>query len=352
MKVLVYGPTIGHGSFARVTAGMASGLKTNGCLAGIISVDDDEDDIADPCDVQPDVTVIVGPPAAVHSMRRTGIGVRGERLYLLPPNSTWVSEDIVRSVWNHVTGFIAPSSWAHEILSAQITKIMGISKPVHLWHHGVSDAFVPNKPASDFQGRGYDREEFDVLHLASTPMERKGTGLLLDAWEELVSANAIGDKPMLTVSADGVSRVASELLRRRTVRNLGRLNLSDIDMANLYASYHVVVQPSRGEGFGMIPLEASCCGVPVVATECTGHADHMPGCAGSMIIPHGPLSPIDDGPGAMAPSVSVHDIAFAIEQSYKGWRTLSRAAMRQADARRDEWSWDSVTSRWLESIGE
>jgi len=45
---------------------------------------------------------------------------------------------------------------------------------------------------------------------------------------------------------------------------------SEDEMAALYRAAHVYVQPSYGEAFGLAPLEALACGVPVVATAWGG----------------------------------------------------------------------------------
>ena len=99
----------------------------------------------------------------------------------------------------------------------------------------------------------------------------------------------------------------------------------------------------------MTPLEARACGVPVVATECTGHSQgHVRG-RGVIVVPHGDLSPIDDGPGAVAPSVSSEDILKALHAAYDQWAGLAWAAQAGAEKVRKDWSWDAVTTRWLES---
>jgi len=44
------------------------------------------------------------------------------------------------------------------------------------------------------------------------------------------------------------------------------------------AAYHAadcVVHPSKSEGFGLVPLEALCCGIPVIAPAVTGLADYL-----------------------------------------------------------------------------
>ena len=41
---------------------------------------------------------------------------------------------------------------------------------------------------------------------------------------------------------------------------------------DLYASAHCYLQPSRGEGFGLQPLQAMCQGLPTILTDAHGHA--------------------------------------------------------------------------------
>lgn len=49
-------------------------------------------------------------------------------------------------------------------------------------------------------------------------------------------------------------------------------HLSDADEQALYASIHCYVQPSRGEGFGLQPLQAMAQGIPTILTDAHGHA--------------------------------------------------------------------------------
>ena len=44
---------------------------------------------------------------------------------------------------------------------------------------------------------------------------------------------------------------------------------SDSNMASVYSAMDVLLNPSLGEGFGITPLEAQACGVPVIATQFT-----------------------------------------------------------------------------------
>lgn len=48
--------------------------------------------------------------------------------------------------------------------------------------------------------------------------------------------------------------------------------ISDDEEVDLYASAHVYLQPSRGEGFGLQPLQAIAQGCPTILTDAHGHA--------------------------------------------------------------------------------
>jgi glycosyltransferase involved in cell wall biosynthesis len=51
--------------------------------------------------------------------------------------------------------------------------------------------------------------------------------------------------------------------------------LTDREIAEVYLAMDGFVFPSRGEGFGLPPLEAMSCGIPVVGTAATGMKEFM-----------------------------------------------------------------------------
>jgi glycosyltransferase involved in cell wall biosynthesis len=104
---------------------------------------------------------------------------------------------------------------------------------------------------------------------------------------------------------------------------------------------HIVVQPSRSEGFGLVPCEALCCGTPIVATSCTGHSAYLSGAVpGHIEVEHGPYAPIDDYPGATAPTVSEDAIAEALVRASGNWMELAEDALRCAPAFAQAWTWE------------
>jgi glycosyltransferase involved in cell wall biosynthesis len=132
-----------------------------------------------------------------------------------------------------------------------------------------------------------------------------------------------------------------------------RLDATPVRLAETYAAHHVVCQPSRGEGFGLCPLEALACGVPIVATACTGHSEWFtPQLQGAVKVEHGPDAPIDDGPGAMAPTVEPDAIAAALSAAYTHWDSLNQAAAAAAAHVREHWAWSAQLAPLMREFAE
>jgi glycosyltransferase involved in cell wall biosynthesis len=218
----------------------------------------------------------------------------------------------------------------------------------------VHEDFRPAEPRALFGQDHPPADGFSVLHTSTSDRERKGTVALLKAWGELLFARRLPrdsmltlllDRPAAAVLYDQLEDAGYELPSR--VRIMSRLgNESGAEprvMANWYGGQHVICQPSRGEGFGMVPLEARASGVPIVATSCTGHSEHISETSvgeGIIVVKTGELAPMDDVPGAMAPALAPNDVADALEQAYACWGALHEGAMSNADRVREQWSWE------------
>jgi glycosyltransferase involved in cell wall biosynthesis len=96
----------------------------------------------------------------------------------------------------------------------------------------------------------------------------KNLELLVRAWGVLRP----GDRPPLVLSgpewrADTpLARLARELGVEESVHFSGDVH-DDVALACLYSGAALVVQPSLAEGFGLPPLEAMACGVPVLSSD-------------------------------------------------------------------------------------
>ncbi|MFI0481199.1 glycosyltransferase [Actinomadura sp. 9N215] len=169
---------------------------------------------------------------------------------------------------------------------------MGVpSDRVRVVPYGVDPAlFTPEGPHTREGGGGRDRHRLVVL---SRLVERKGVDTAIRALAHLPDAELV----VAGGPAHGGPDDAPEIRRLRTVARdagvagrvefLGRLPRADVPA--LLRSASVVVTLPRYEPFGMVPLEAMACGVPVVASAVGGHLDTVAdGVTGVLVPPRDP----------------------------------------------------------------
>jgi mannosyltransferase len=123
---------------------------------------------------------------------------------------------------------------------------------------------------------------------------QKGTDLFVDAMIALLPEHPRW-RAVICGRANAEHRAFEEELKTRIARN----GLSDriafmgevLDILPWYQAIDLYVAPSRNEGFGLTPLEAMACGVPVIASDAGAYAE--------MIVPAvtGEVVPAGDGEG-------------------------------------------------------
>jgi glycosyltransferase involved in cell wall biosynthesis len=345
-RVRVYGQFTGNDSWSRVAAGMALGLSSNGALADTCPIRDAFDGATLETGANAEVAIYVGSPECVGVLRKAG--EHRERLAFVAANSSWLPPEMMRDICRCATGIVAPSTWSQQVVWNQ-----GAGLACYLWQHGVDDVFAPSP------GPVWEPPHWTVLHMASTSMERKSTKLLIEAWSACMMKGYFRDaKLVLVLSGDkqSVARKVFEESKRcggrilDNVRITSRKNMTSWRASAFYKQFSMVCQPSRSEGFGLVPLEARACGIPVVMTGCSGHADHVDGPGVERVVHRRDWADIDDGPGAEAPLVETDDIANALMHAYDNRHELTHDARLHAEVIRAQWSWPEVTKRWLRSM--
>jgi D-inositol-3-phosphate glycosyltransferase len=210
-------------------------------------------------------------------------------------------------------------------LGVEMRRISVVPCGVNLRHFTPEGAAMPRRP-------GHSR-----LVLVSRLVERKGIGNAISAVRELPGVELLiaGGPPAERLGEDPQARRLATLAQRLGVADrvhlIGQLDRDQVPA--LLRSADLVVCPPWYEPFGMVPLEAVACGVPVVATAVGGQVDTVvDGVTGLHVPPRQPR----ELAGALA----------ALLADPQRRQAFGRAAVRRV---RHRYSWDRVAAATLAS---
>jgi glycosyltransferase involved in cell wall biosynthesis len=164
------------------------------------------------------------------------------------------------------------------------------ARRVHTAYLGVSSKFRPHSAMETASAlRGFDLTHGEYLLTVGTIEPRKNVGHVLRAYARL-PAKLRDRYPLVVAGARGwrASRLERELRSlagRGGIRLLGHVPAADLP--SLYAGSAAFVFASLYEGFGLPPLEAMACGVPVLVSN-RGALPEITGNVGVKIDPEQP----------------------------------------------------------------
>lgn len=342
----------GHlqGSFRTVTLGLKLAFEEFGVLSGYVIGEAQDFDTEPEPGADAPIAVVTGSPLRVWLAHRQG--AHKEVWLMLAPNSEGIPPQLRQQLVQIVdgtplvTGFLAPSTWAQEVLKREFPE-----HEVKLCQHGVLPTFYPVENSQ--------HSSKTVLHVTSTETSRKSTKPLLRAWKTY-RENGGALQLLVMCNPEYLGQVnyyaASLGLGMDEVRFLSGQNLEYDMWAAVYRGVRYVIQPSRAEGFGLVPLESLSCGTPVALTNCTGHGEYLP-TPGVLEIAHRSLGESDDFWGSRAPVVKEEDILEALlhlEQEEEYSRLFSEAQGGAAELAA-KWTWKRgaalVVAEWSERYG-
>jgi glycosyltransferase involved in cell wall biosynthesis len=369
-KIRLYGE-VGRGSFAQVTSGVLRALQYHGLLDGFVSSKgfQESDDVPG---ANAPIAVICGSPGNIDLSHSAGC--HEERWFMLAPNSEGVWEKLVKELLKPsrfnpanrtIDGILATSHWAKQVMDVSF----GGKLPIVACPHGVGPQFVPNDPMRAMVEQQYIDGRFHVLHITSTDKRRKATMELIKAWAQLCEKERTWrENARLVILAHPLSCEQYRVMVRKAGLSgqqchidLG-LGFTEEAFIGLYSACHLLAQPSRAEGYGLCCVESLACGVPVLATDCTGHSEwalHAPGgdIDAEFLRPGVVLcnsfdlhEESDDYPGATCPSVTVDDVIDSLEQAREEWPSLNEAARDNADDLRAELAWEKTSGPPLQKL--
>jgi starch synthase len=220
---------------------------------------------------------------------------------------------------NHLELELQTADWIIAPSAAVVDSIRAIG-----YRSGVSE--VPFGANLDVFRPGTEKNgHFRVVYAGRVEM-RKGVHHLVQAWREA----GIPGELLLAGSVDE-SEFVHRLRRQYTdsVRELG--NLTESELANVFAAADVFAMPSLAEGSAVVTYEALAAGLPCVVTHETG-------------------SVVRDGrEGFIVPTRSPAVLAARLRQLYEDRASLHRMAVA-ARARAEEFSWATYHDRLFAAI--
>lgn len=191
----------------------------------------------------------------------TGYAYQSQLLYLGPRVAlTMFESSRIPPAWveplNDCDAVIVPSTFCRDVFQA-----CGVTAPVHVVPLGVSEAYKPaprptgGRPLTflAFMDRG----------------ARKGGVVALQAF-----LRAFGDSMDYRLILKTRTPKVPLQLTNANVEVIQR-DMSEDELCALYQRADVLVNPHKGEGYGMIPREAAACGCITLTTAWSGTVDDL-----------------------------------------------------------------------------
>ena len=197
--------------------------------------------------------------------------------------------------------------WVATEYGKKILQKSNVHPPIHVMPLGVDeDRYAPGNGKMDF---GTDMKGFKFVSVFRWSY-RKGFDILLKAYMEEFSGEE--DVSLLLVSRavecpeeQGEEKIVQEFNAikdtiDKTAEELPHIALyTDViherDMPKLYNSMDAFALISRGEGFGLPYLEAGACGLPVIASNVSGHTDFLKEDNSYLVEPSGYIEATSSG---------------------------------------------------------
>lgn len=207
-------------------------------------------------------------------------------------------------------------------------------KNLKVFHHGVEKIWTPVK-----------REKTDVikfLHIG-LPEGRKGGLEVLGAFIDI-----FGNNPKYSLTLKAYEGVSFDMSRIPTNVTVISKTITKEELVQLHHDHDIMVYPSYGEGFGLIPLQALATGMPTISTSAWApYRKYI-----------GPLSmkssPVKTGweekhPGTMLQPSIAHLGSLMTEAAYN-FEAYSDHYYNQAEQLREEYDWAKLTEEAFKNV--
>lgn len=171
---------------------------------------------------------------------------------------THLEADVVWSHWIDTMNAV-DEIWVGNDFAKNAVLNSGVTTPTYVFEHGIDSMWKPRK-------RGQNKK-IKFLHVDSGS-PRKRADLVERAFLTLFANNPHVELTLKYHSHEAPTSYSVMKLFVEEHENIKKIykTVSQEEMVQLFYDHDVLVYPSEGEGFGFIPLQALCTGMPVIST--------------------------------------------------------------------------------------
>ena len=177
---------------------------------------------------------------------------------------------------------------------------------------------------------------------------RKGTDLAYKAFQKVFgdyNESWSGPEPTLRFKSPRGEDYSGPRISQTTGRISPEAELTVYDEAHCY------LQPSRGEGFGLQPLQALACGIPTILTDAHGQADYA-SLGYGISATSAKADYFISGAAGNWWEPDFDELCEAMSDVYHRYPEYLRSAERSARTIAHTYTWDNMTDRIIGVLGE
>ncbi|HUV42306.1 MAG TPA: glycosyltransferase [Patescibacteria group bacterium] len=237
----------------------------------------------------------------------------------------------------------------------------GVKKPVYVIYEGVDPNYF-HPGISPFANP--PKESFKFMSNFAWG-RRKGVDVLFEAFRKEFSEDEDVSFILKALPSYFGHKIKDELDLVYNRKGAAKVYLYDIELqkyelGRIYRMADCFVWPTRGEGFGLPPIEALACGLPVIASDHSSHMEFLkkdgkplPG-----VLPlEGKLAKYDKGDSIYYPGFnwfnpSVSHLRKLMRYAFENKDKLKKEALISSEYIRKNWNWGISTQTVVERLEE
>ena len=257
--------------------------------------------------------------------------------------TTIIPLDFAEIINDYFSALFVPSSFCLNVF-----KNCGVRKPIYTVRHGVDIKQFP------YFKRNWD-EDLIYLWQGMNPLDRKGLYYVEEAWKRLNLKNAILVKKTYPVA----SKHDMPIIKSGNTVMIYRF-LNSKDYKSLLMQCHVSVNPFRGEGFGLMPLETAATGMATIVTNWSGATEYLNNecfrplkyklCPpGQDFINSSPWVQDFKTPPAQDAIPDVDDLCDAMLQFYENRDIAREMGIKAHEYVKKNWTWEKAVDEFIEA---